>query len=356
MAIEDAEAKTEQPTPRRRQEAREEGRIAQSADLTAALVLLGGLILLKVLGAGLLDTLLALTRGLGEARDLHPGSLSPALLHTVRAVATAAMPFLLLLIVLAAASALIQSGLLMTWKKLTPSLDKLDPVNGLRRLFALDALTRLGLGLLKMAIVAAVAYVTIRGQIGPLLACGLAPTEGFLHAAAELAYRLALRLGLALLILGLLDYFYHRFQHERSLRMTKQEVRDELKRMEGDPALKHRRRQVQMKLALQRIRRDVPKADVVVTNPTEYAVALKYDETTMAAPRLLAKGADYLAARIRQVAQEHGVPLVQRPPLARALYAGVEVGQEIPAAFYRAVAEVLAYVYQLTGKARRATA
>ncbi|HRS26653.1 MAG TPA: EscU/YscU/HrcU family type III secretion system export apparatus switch protein, partial [Phycisphaerae bacterium] len=177
---------------------------------------------------------------------------------------------------------------------------------------------------------------------------------GIVQMSAALLYKLALRLGLTLLVLALLDYWYQRWNWWRRLKMTKQEVRDELKRMEGDPQMRHRRRQLQMRLALQRVGIDVPKADVVVTNPTEYAVALKYDEATMTAPRVMAKGKDLLAARIRQVAQQHRIPIVQRPPLARALYAAVEVGQEVPPAYYRAVAEVLAYVYRITGKLRAA--
>jgi flagellar biosynthetic protein FlhB len=154
-----------------------------------------------------------------------------------------------------------------------------------------------------------------------------------------------------LLVLGIADYLWQRCKLERQLRMTKQEVREELKRMEGDPLLKQRRRQIQTRLAMQRVQREVPRADVVVTNPTEYAIALRYDEATMGAPRVTAKGRDLLAERIRQLARQHGVPVVERPPLARALYAAVEVGHEVPPAFYRAVAEVLAFVYQLSRRA-----
>jgi flagellar biosynthetic protein FlhB len=174
---------------------------------------------------------------------------------------------------------------------------------------------------------------------------------GILHMASEILFALMLRLALVLLILGLIDYFYQRHKVEKQLRMSKQEIKDELKRMEGDPLVKHRRRQVQAKLAMQRIAIDVPRSDVVVTNPTEYAVALKYDEATMHAPRVLAKGKDLLALRIRQIAQQYGIILVQRPPLARGLYTACDVGDEIPPAYYRAVAEVLAYVYQLSGRA-----
>jgi flagellar biosynthetic protein FlhB len=183
-----------------------------------------------------------------------------------------------------------------------------------------------------------------------LTAGALAPIEAF-DLACQLVFKLALRIALVLLVLGLLDFLYQRWNVTRNLKMTKQEVKDELKRMDGDPQAKQRRRQLQLKLAMQRIGIDVPNADVVVTNPTEFAVALKYDEATMAAPRVTAKGQDLLALRIRQVAQQHGIPIVQRPPLARALYASAEIGRDVPAEFYRAVAEVLAYVYQLSGRA-----
>jgi len=163
-------------------------------------------------------------------------------------------------------------------------------------------------------------------------------------------FKLGIRLSAALLVLALLDVAWQRYKHERDLRMTKEEVKDELRSMEGDPQVKQRRRQVQLQLAIQRIRRDVPTADVVVTNPTHFAVAIRYDATAMVAPKVVAKGADHLALRIRQVAQEFGIPIVERAPLARALYADVEVGDNIPERFYRVVAEILAYVYELTGR------
>ena len=354
--MDDAEDRTEQPTPRRREEARESGQVTRSQDLTAAAVLLGGLLVLKVFGTSMLEHMLALTQELGCAGDVSTAGLQTWAARALLAAALITLPLLALLMLIAAGSTMVQSGIVVTWKKLAPSLDKLDPVAGLRRLFSSEALTKLGLGLLKMALVGAVAYTTIVGQITPLLSTGALGPRGILHVAGSLAFALALRLGLVLLVLALLDYYYQRWQLERSLRMTRQELRDELKRMEGDPVMKQRRRQIQARLALQRIGIDVPKSDVVVTNPTHYAAALRYDDRAMAAPRLVAKGKDYLAVRIREVAQEHGIPIVQRPPLARALYASVEVGHEVPPMLYRAVAEVLAYVYQLTGRARAVNA
>lgn len=351
MAQDDAGDKTEQPTVRRREEAREQGQIARSADLTAAVVLLGGILLLKALGHPMLSQMLGMTRALGEPPDVRPGGLLPWCLQVGRAAAEILLPFLGLLVVLAAAGAVAQSGLLLSWKKIGFKPDRLDPVAGLRRLVSAEALNRLIQGLLKMAIIAGVAYLTIAGEIRQVLATGALHPGGVLGLSADLIFNLALRLGAVLLVLGLVDYLVQRWRLERQLRMTRQEVRDELKRMEGDPLIKQRRRQLQVRLAMQRIQAEVPRADVVVTNPTHYAVALRYEPDTMTAPRLTAKGLDFLAERIRQLAQQHGVPVVQRPPLARALYYGVEVGQEVPPPFYRAVAEILAYVYQLSGRA-----
>ncbi|HRT42728.1 MAG TPA: flagellar biosynthesis protein FlhB [Phycisphaerae bacterium] len=354
MALDDGGDRTEAPTPRRLQEARDEGRIPRSVDLTAAVALMAAVILLKILGDGLFGGLLQITGDLGEPLDVAGGDLAAVVLRVALATARGLLPFLGLLLLATALGAVVQSGLSPSLKPLEPKLEKLNPAAGVRRLFSLDSATRAGQGVFKITLVALVAYVTITGELDTVLNAGLLEPAGIVQMSAALLYKLALRLGLTLLVLALLDYWYQRWNWWRRLKMTKQEVRDELKRMEGDPQMRHRRRQLQMRLALQRVGIDVPKADVVVTNPTEYAVALKYDEATMTAPRVMAKGKDLLAARIRQVAQQHRIPIVQRPPLARALYAAVEVGKEVPPAYYRAVAEVLAYVYRITGKLRAA--
>jgi flagellar biosynthetic protein FlhB len=354
MALDDGGDRTEAPTPRRLQEARDEGRIPRSVDLTAAVALMAAVILLKILGDGLFGGLLQITGDLGEPLDVAGGDLAAVVLRVALATARGLLPFLGLLLLATALGAVVQSGLSPSLKPLEPKLEKLNPAAGVRRLFSLDSATRAGQGVFKITLVALVAYVTITGELDTVLNAGLLEPAGIVQMSAALLYKLALRLGLTLLVLALLDYWYQRWNWWRRLKMTKQEVRDELKRMEGDPQMRQRRRQLQMRLALQRVGIDVPKADVVVTNPTEYAVALKYDEATMTAPRVMAKGKDLLAARIRQVAQQHRIPIVQRPPLARALYAAVEVGQEVPPAYYRAVAEVLAYVYRITGKLRAA--
>lgn len=350
MAQDDAGEKTEQPTPRRRAEAREEGQVARSQDLTSALALLAGLILLKLLGPQMLGRMLSLTRGLGAEPDVTVRGLVTWLRTTGVATAEMLAPFLFFLVVLTAAGTIAQSGLLVTWKKLAFKPERLHPVEGVKRLFSTDALARLVFGLFKVTLVAGIAYFTIKARMGTVVQAGATSLMGMFVLSTSLLFELALKMAVVLVILGLADFLVQRWKLERQLRMTRQEIRDELKRMEGDPLLKHRRRQLQQRLAMQRVQAEVPRADVVVTNPTEYAIAIRYDEATMSAPRVIAKGRDFIALRIRQIAQQHGVPIVERPPLARALYAAVEIGQEIPPTFYRAVAEVLAYVYQLTGR------
>lgn len=350
MAADDAGEKTEQPTPRRLQEARERGQVARSADLTAAITLLGGLLLLNAFGPGMFTRMLELLHDLADEDAARSPEIGVWLWQAGAAAAAITLPFLLTLAVVAAGGTLLQTGGVIALKKLTPKLEHLSPIKGVQRLLSTESINRLVLGVLKIVLIAAVAYLTIVGQIQPLLGAATLMPLGVLHMTGKLLFSLAVRMCLVLLILGLIDYAFQRRKVMQQLRMTKQEVKDELKRMEGDPLLKHRRRQIQAKIAMQRLSLDVPKADVVVTNPTEYAVALRYDEAAMSAPRVVAKGRDFLALRIRQIAQQHAIPIVQRPPLARGLYATVEVGQEVPPAYYRAIAEVLAYVYQLAGK------
>jgi len=351
MAEERGGEKTEQPTVRRRQEAREEGQVPRSTDLTAAVSLLVGLVLLNVLGPGMLSRMLQLIRELVDVGDAARTAPATWLARAGALSAAMLLPFLLLLTVLTAGGALAQTGLLLVPGKLVPRVANLSPARGFRRLCSLDSATRTGLGLFKVLLIGLVAYYTVSARIQPVLGAGTIGAPGILSLACETIFALMLRMALVLLVLGLIDYFYQRHKIERQLRMSKQEIKDELKRMEGDPLLKARRRQIQARLAMQRIALDVPRSDVVVTNPTEYAVALRYDEATMAAPRVMAKGKDLLAARIRQIAQQHGIVIVQRPALARGLYLACDVGDEIPPAYYRAVAEVLAYVYQLAGRA-----
>jgi flagellar biosynthetic protein FlhB len=350
MADEQGE-KTEPPTPRRRLEARQKGQVARSQDLSAAALLCGGLITLLMIGPELWRQLMRVMRlALDAAGATHAADL-PSLGASVAVTAFRPVAVIMAVLVLIAVLVLYaQVGVLFTATPLTPNLNKLNPISGVKRLFSARTVVQLLQSLFKLGLVAGVAYLTVSGFADQVVLAAGAAFPAMYPMAWELVYRLAIRLAAILLVLALIDFAYQRYRHEKDLRMTKEEVKEELKSMEGDPVIKRRRREVQMQLALQRIRKDVPQADVVVTNPTHYAVALRYDAESMSAPKVVAKGADYLALRIREVAAAAGVPIVERPLLARMLYAETEVGREVPSKFFEAVAEILAYVYQLTGR------
>lgn len=347
--------KTEQPTARRRHEARREGQVARSQDLSAAVTLLAGLLVVLLLGA-------MMARGLGEMMAAVLGGRAPGVgpardsLRTLSAWAAAEAGWMLLpaMGLLAAGAYLIQVfqvGFMLTAKPLAPKLSKLDPIKGARKLLGLRSLVKTGMNLLKLAVVILVSVAVVYRRLDDIVAMPLLDLERAAKLGGVILLELVLWLLLLLLVIGIIDYVYQRWQHTRDLRMTQQEVKEERKSLEGDPQMKARRLRMAQKIALQQIRQAVPHADVVVTNPTHFAVALKYDSARMRAPRVVAKGADALAMRMREIAAFSGVTIVERPPLARALYWSVEVGREIRPEHYEAVAEVLAYVYRIEGRA-----
>ncbi len=350
-----ADDKTESPTPRRRQETRRRGQVARSQDLTAAVLLLSGFLALSFLGPAIWHSLLAMTRA---GLTAEPPILLDDVLPFAGAVAVETLmrlgPFLLILFVAMLLALLAQVGLLFTGQPLVPSLSKINPLNGLKRLFSVRSVMLVVANTGKLLVVALVAYVSMSGSAAAIIHAFMFGFHEVFGLGSSLMFELGMRLSAALLILALLDYAWQRHRHERDLRMTKEEVKDEMRSMEGDPLLKRRRREVQLQLAMQRLRKDVPSADVVVTNPTHVAVAIRYDAETMTAPKVVAKGADLIALRIRRLAAEFGIPIVERPPLARALYEAVEVGAYVPERLYLAIAEILAYVYELTGRSHAA--
>lgn len=341
--------KTEEPTPRRRQEARDRGQVPKSADLNAALLLLAALMVLGIAGRGMLGKLKAFMLACFESAFTVEMTLQnvPVLARDVVTVLLGVMaPLIGVLVVMAIVSNIVQSGVLVTAQPLKPKFDKMNPINGLQRIFSRRGLMKLVVNVVKMLIMATIIVVTIREESQALSNAPLAEYEGAVSYGFSAVFTLSIRMAVALLILGILDYGWQYYSHEQELKMTKQEVRDELKRMEGDPLVRDRRRRMQREAAAHRMMQEVPQATVVITNPTHYSVALRY-EPDMSAPQCVAKGVDHNAMRIRAIAEEHAIPLVERPPLARALYAAVEPGQEVPAQYYKAVAEVLAYVYEL---------
>lgn len=358
---EDAGDKTEAPTPRRREEAREQGNVARSPDLTAAALLLAGLVLLNWTGIGLFTAMGTLVKQMLSGESLAAvrttdGLGQAGLLGLLAGIAKAMAPLFGGLILVAVIANVAQVGFHLTPDKLAPNLGALNPLAGFGRLFKGKGAMQLVMGVLKMTLVGMAAYSAIHGRIAQIVTVQRLSHMQALRLGGELVYSIGIRVALLLLILAIIDYAWQRWQLEQSLKMTKQEVKDEMRRMDGDPKIKQRRRQIAQQMAQKKLKKDVPTADVVITNPTEFAIALKYEEGTMHAPRVVAKGQGLIAKRIRELAIESGIPILERKPLARALYKLVEVGQEIPEEFYSAVAEILAYVYELTGKVKKRVA
>ncbi len=343
--------RTEAPTGRRLGEARNKGQVAKSTELSGAIEVAVGMATLLVLGgwmSGVMAAVMRRTLGL----DSDSSSLTVVdMARTLRWVAiegvVTAAPFMIIMFVTAAIAHLMQIGWLFTTYPLKPKLDKLNPIAGVKRLFGLRGFVKGGMGTAKLAIAAGIATIVLTASM-PKLA--MLPNLGVMAGVSVMlgvVVELAAWVIAIFFVLGVLDFWYQKWQHTKDLRMTKHEVKEERRSMEGDPEIRRRRMKIAFEMAMQRIQSDVPKADVIVTNPTHFAVALRYDQEKMRAPVVTAKGADLLAYRIREVAAAHGVPIVERPPLARALYYNVEVGHAIDSEQFEAVAEVLAYVYRL---------
>ncbi|MFK7961685.1 MAG: flagellar biosynthesis protein FlhB [Phycisphaerales bacterium] len=352
---EDLGEKSEEATPFRRRKAREDGQVARSTDFGAALMLLLSVVTVAVGMAMLLQRGGELVVGVLDGDLLGdptaPGESIIAVNWTAARTLRAMAPVLGFIFLAAIVSQLVQVGFLFAPKGIAPSLGKLNPLKGFTRIFGAQGLVKALLDITKISVVGLVASLTLMQYEPRIATLPQSSLPGILAEIARLLIDFTIRLLVVLLLIGILDLVWQRIKLSRDLRMTKQQITQETKDQDGDPKIKQRRMQIARQIAMQRIGAAVPKADVIVTNPTHYSVAIRYDEGDMAAPVVVAKGVDSLALRIRQLAAQHDIPVVERPPLARGLYADVEVGHPIPQEFYSAVAEVLAYVYQLAGRA-----
>ncbi|WP_017429028.1 flagellar biosynthesis protein FlhB [Vreelandella jeotgali] len=344
------EEKTEDATPRREEKAREEGQIPRSRELTTFLMLLGGVIGL----AGMGPTLFGKIGGVMEQAFLfdrrqvfETTSMLIAALDSGKRVLFAMMPLYLLLALIAMVAPALLGGWLISAKSMQPKISKLNPVSGIKRIFALQALIELFKALFKALLVGSVAASFLYLNVGKFLSLMDLSVRQGLATALMMAAQAAGLMVLALIVVILIDIPFQLYSHAKKLRMSKDEVKREHKESEGDPQVKARIRQQQQAMARGRMMSEVPDADVVITNPTHYAVALKYQEGRMGAPRLVAKGADAVADRIREVGEDARVPRLEAAPLARALYHHVDLDTEIPAQLYTAVAEVMAWAYRL---------
>ncbi|WP_151636358.1 flagellar biosynthesis protein FlhB [Noviherbaspirillum aerium] len=342
--------KTEPASSRKLEQAREEGDVPRSRELATCTVLLAAGLGMMFTGEGMVRSLnRMLASGLSLEREhAFDASLLMVRLGTMAFDALVAMlPFAGLLLLVAIASPLLIGGWLFTTKSLMPNFSRLNPVSGIGNMFSVRSLVELLKAVGKTLLVGSIAWIVIKSEFEPMLALVTEPLQSGSAHLADLLLKGFIAIVCGLVVIALIDVPYVLWQYASKLKMTKEEQRQEHKESEGDPHVKARIRQLQREMAKRRMMSEVPTADVVVTNPTHYAVALKYTEGKMRAPKVVAKGADEVAAKIREIAAENNVALLEAPPLARALYKHAELGDEIPATLYTAVAEVLAYVFQL---------
>jgi flagellar biosynthesis protein FlhB len=350
MAEGSDQEKTESATPKKREQSREEGQVAQTRELPSALVLVATLLVFSLLAGWMWETLIEIFQRpfamIGQI-EVSPASAKKILGATAIDVALLIAPLLLVILTVGVASNVVQIGLLVSGKALMPKGDRINPLEGFKRIFSSRGLVDMFKAIFKIGLIGYLAVKVVMAESDQLLNLTNHGVINVLTFILMLSYRIFVRVAMLLLVLAALDYAFQLYDHEKKLKMTKQEVKDEHKQSEGDPKIKARIRSLQREMSMRRMMQEVPKADVVITNPTHVAVAIKFDPTTDPAPRMIAKGQGHVAARIREQALLHGVPILERPELARALNKAVKLGNIVPPQLYQALAEILAYVYNL---------
>lgn len=348
--------RTESATPRKRSKARSEGQVAKSADLIAAVMLTTAFILLLTTGKHISSQLTDITVRILSNPDVSQitvDGIVPLLTSYFLKVTILLAPFISCLIIAGIAINYYQVGFQLSPKAITPNIVKLNPINGIKRIISIRGLVELVKGILKIAIIAYIGYSTIYPERGNLMALALSDIATSGHVIIGIIFSITWKVCLVLFILGIIDFVYQKYEFEKSIKMTKQEVKDEYKNVEGNPVIKQKIKSVQMQMAQSMMMKNLKTADVVVTNPTHFAVALKYDSKIAPAPIVVAKGADLLAKRLKMIAKEHNIAIIENKPLARSLYKLVKVNSMIPEELFVAVAEVLAYVYKKNKKKRK---
>jgi len=357
MAGEDTEnsERTEEPTAQRREDFRKQGQVAQTKELATVLMLFACAMLIWLMGRYFCEQISQVfTRSYGDfiLTAARNGDYREAMIFAGQKTAFIILPIFGLVFVIGIASTLFQVGFLTTSEPISPNLEKINPLNGFKKVFSLNALIEGGKALIKVAIVGGVAYSILKKELvhAPFLINLSIPDLSRYF--SDISFRLIFSVAVAMGILALFDYGFQRWELEKRMRMTKQEIKEEVKTREGDPQIKARIRRIQRELANKRMMTQVPKADVIITNPTHIAVALKYD-ANLPAPQVVAKGAGAIAEKIKELAREHAIPIVENKPLARTIFKTLKIGQVIPRELFNAVAEVLAYVYKLKKKKLR---
>lgn len=344
--------KTEKATPKKKSDARKKGQVFQSREMSAALILIIMIVTIKALGSNLYSQItLYMKNAFSEyVKVTGQFDLNVVMKLYIEALIVLAKTVLPLLLVAALAAVIVgyaQVGYLFTFETLKVKGNRINPLSGFKRIFSVRSLVELLKSIIKIVIVVWVAYSYLKSKTNEVIALMDADLFGILSFIGDATFNVGIKISIAMVILGFADFIYQKYDYEKNLRMTKQEVKDEYKQTEGNPEIKGKIKQKQRQMSMKRMMQDVPKADVVITNPTHFAVAIKYDLEKASAPFVVAKGQDYIALRIKQIATENKVQLVENKPLARTLYSTVDIGETIPPELYQAVAEILAFVYKL---------
>ncbi|WP_406621863.1 flagellar biosynthesis protein FlhB [Bacillus atrophaeus] len=345
--------KTEKATPKKRQDTRKKGQVAKSADVNTAVSLLVVFLSFIAIGPYMRDRLLSFLETFyteSLTMKLSMSNVHMLFIDLLKDTGIILAPIMLVALIAGVISNYMQIGILFSAEVIKPDLKKLSPLKGFKRIYSMRAIVELLKSILKIAVVGFAAFLVLWTHYGEILRLPLLTPEEVLSFVSKLTLWMGLSGAGALMVLAGLDYLYQKFDYEKNIRMSKQDIKDEYKKSEGDPIIKSKIKQRQREMAMRRMMQEVPKADVIITNPTHYAIALKYDEHKMDAPYIIAKGVDHLALKIKQIAKEHDVMTVENRPLARALYDQVEIDQAVPEEFFKVIAEILAYVYKTKQK------
>ncbi|SFA77358.1 flagellar biosynthetic protein FlhB [Lentibacillus halodurans] len=348
-----AEEKTEKATPKKRQDEREKGKVAKSQDVNTAFLLFFCFMILFVYGSFMKDHMTALYQHTFTEYihwEVTIDSVNQVMMEVFIEVATILAPVMITAIIAGLAANFTQIGFLFTTEPLKFDLKKIDPIQGTKKVFSIRALVELLKSLLKIVLIGVITFFVIWIYKDDMMMLAFKNAENAIGFFGEVTIMMGIAAAIALLFLSVFDYVYQKYDFEKNIKMSKKDIKDEHKNMEGDPLIKSKRKERQREMATRRMMSEVPSADVVITNPTHYAIAVKYDEAEATAPFIVAKGADQIALKIKDTAKANDVVTVENKSLARALYDTIEIGDVIPEAFYKAVAEILAYVYRLEKK------
>ncbi|MCM3386767.1 flagellar biosynthesis protein FlhB [Ureibacillus chungkukjangi] len=346
--------KTEKATPKKRQDARKKGQVLKSQDVTAAISLLLLFMFLYFTGPMMIEGFFSFLHQFFERNILIETITADTVMQvytdSLKEMALIILPFMAVAVVAGVAANFMQFGFLFTMEPMKLDLKKMDPIKGIKKIISVRAIVNLIKSLLKISFIGTVTVVIIWMNLEEVLSLSFQSPWDTLTTVAKLTGIMGIAASLTLVVISLIDYIYEKYEYEKQLKMSKQDIKDEYKNAEGDPKIKSKIKQRQREMAMRRMMQEIPNADVVITNPTHYAIALKYDDQNMEAPKVIAKGTDYIAQKIKLIAKENDVVMVENRPLARAMYDQVEIDQQVPEEFFKAIAEILAYVYRIKRK------